>query len=342
MSKYRDAMEACMKAHLKPPLPGPVVDLGGKKYHAWMASIIGPNFETWDMQAGKDVARQVDAMAMRDVGDATVGSMVSTSAFEHIERPWSAAAEMARVTRPRGLVFVAVPFEFVYHPCPEDYWRFTPSALRVLFGRYYAEIACDWISPLAAFYYGRRLPVAEDTTSVVKVALGIPGLVTEEELAFLATAAMQAPAGGEIVELGTYLGRTCSVLAHAAARRGALPWTIDDYSYKSPCDPVRVRKHLAAFGLAAHVLKADSRAVPEEIKQVAFLFVDSLHIATHFTAEMAAWLPYIVPGGIICCHDYVGTKWGQMQAVIDKHFRNANTAWQYLGQARSMVAFKRL
>ena len=46
--------------------------------------------------------------------------------------PEAAVREMARVLRPGGRLLLTVPFSQPLHELPSDYWRFTPSALRLL------------------------------------------------------------------------------------------------------------------------------------------------------------------------------------------------------------------
>jgi len=57
----------------------------------------------------------------------------SFDVFEHIDRPWLAASEITRLLRPGGLTFHSTLFSWRYHPCPIDYWRFSPEGLRSLF-----------------------------------------------------------------------------------------------------------------------------------------------------------------------------------------------------------------
>ncbi len=51
--------------------------------------------------------------------------------LEHIPRPWVALAELRRVLRPGGEIWVELPFNQAYHAHPNDFWRVTPSGLRV-------------------------------------------------------------------------------------------------------------------------------------------------------------------------------------------------------------------
>lgn len=57
----------------------------------------------------------------------------SLDCFEHIDRPWLAAENLQKILRPGGLCFIGTLFSWRYHPVPQDYWRFTPAALEVLF-----------------------------------------------------------------------------------------------------------------------------------------------------------------------------------------------------------------
>lgn len=63
--------------------------------------------------------------------------------FEHINRPWRAASEITRILKPGGIVYTSTLFSWRYHPCPIDYWRFTPACLAFLFENL-ETIACDF------------------------------------------------------------------------------------------------------------------------------------------------------------------------------------------------------
>jgi SAM-dependent methyltransferase len=62
--------------------------------------------------------------------------VASFDVFEHLERPWDAAAECIRVTRPGGLLVHRTLFAYRYHPSPVDYWRFSAQGLAHLFTRH--------------------------------------------------------------------------------------------------------------------------------------------------------------------------------------------------------------
>lgn len=53
--------------------------------------------------------------------------------LEHVKHPWVVAQRIAQFMREDGWLLVTVPFAFPIHDHPAaDYWRFTPSGLRLL------------------------------------------------------------------------------------------------------------------------------------------------------------------------------------------------------------------
>ena len=59
--------------------------------------------------------------------------IVCTEVLEHTLQPFSAVAELRRLLRPGGLLFLSVPFNFRIHGPLPDCWRFTEHGLRALF-----------------------------------------------------------------------------------------------------------------------------------------------------------------------------------------------------------------
>jgi SAM-dependent methyltransferase len=84
--------------------------------------------------AGPDVV-QGDICACLGVPDASYDVVFSLDVFEHLERPWDAATECARIAKPVGLLIHRTLFAFRCHPYPVDYWRFSSQGLESLFLR---------------------------------------------------------------------------------------------------------------------------------------------------------------------------------------------------------------
>ena len=64
--------------------------------------------------------------------DGAFDTVLSNQVLEHVADPRALWADMVRVLAPGGRLIVTVPFSFRLHAEPDDYWRFTPHALRRL------------------------------------------------------------------------------------------------------------------------------------------------------------------------------------------------------------------
>jgi SAM-dependent methyltransferase len=66
------------------------------------------------------------------VEDRSVDCVLATETLEHIPDPRRFLSEARRCLRPGGTLLLTVPFSARWHFIPHDYWRFTPSGLRIL------------------------------------------------------------------------------------------------------------------------------------------------------------------------------------------------------------------
>ena len=89
-----------------------------------------------------DLEEQPDSPVAVEVGDITkcphipdntYDFIFSLDVFEHINRPWLAGQEIARILKPGGVTVHSTLFSWRYHPCPGDYFRYTPEGLAELF-----------------------------------------------------------------------------------------------------------------------------------------------------------------------------------------------------------------
>jgi SAM-dependent methyltransferase len=71
----------------------------------------------------------VGDLAALPLGSGSVDGILCEMVLEHVEQAPQALREFARVLRPGGRMYLAVPFLWPYHASPHDYWRWTESGL---------------------------------------------------------------------------------------------------------------------------------------------------------------------------------------------------------------------
>ena len=107
------------------------VGCGAKPYFPYFS-------EYADSYVGVDVVENPAAELLGCVEDLPVGDgsfdvVLCTQVLEHCDDPARAVAELRRVTAPGGRVLASTNGVQVYHPSPQDYWRWTHEGLRRLF-----------------------------------------------------------------------------------------------------------------------------------------------------------------------------------------------------------------
>jgi len=133
------------------PLPDPILEIGSYQVEGQDDLINlrglfpGRPYVGVDFRAGPgvDCVASVENLPQ---ADASVGTVIAFSTFEHVQRFWVGFEEVYRVLRPDGVLLVACPFYFHQHGYPSDYWRFTPQAFEFLLAKYPARIL-GWHGP---------------------------------------------------------------------------------------------------------------------------------------------------------------------------------------------------
>ena len=72
--------------------------------------------------------------------------------LEHVPYPEKAIAELTRVLRPGGEIWIEIPFNQPYHPSPADYWRVSPDGMRIWM-RGFEERALGLFAPNGSVIY---------------------------------------------------------------------------------------------------------------------------------------------------------------------------------------------
>jgi SAM-dependent methyltransferase len=118
-------------------LSGRVLEIGGHRLEKCAADLFpSPAFEYFDLNIKKsDIKNTIisDITNAKDIDDESFDIVFSSDVFEHIDRPWLAAKEISRILKPGGVAFTVTLWSWRNHPCPIDFWRFSPECLEYLF-----------------------------------------------------------------------------------------------------------------------------------------------------------------------------------------------------------------
>ena len=116
--------------------PNPVIfDIGSKEVKAGYAFGTPPSgakIVCVDIQAGPGVDLVADAHDLHMVPDNSVDFVSTVSVLEHVRYPQRVVAEIFRILKPGGTVYVSVPFVFPYHADPDDFYRFSHRGVSIL------------------------------------------------------------------------------------------------------------------------------------------------------------------------------------------------------------------
>lgn len=112
---------------LLPMLKGTVIELGGDRSLKY--STFASHAEKYVVtNISGDYDEFVDILNMKYANN-SIDSFVCIAALEHISDPWKAINEIYRCLKPSGRVLLVVPFMYYQHGSPNDFFRFSSSAL---------------------------------------------------------------------------------------------------------------------------------------------------------------------------------------------------------------------
>jgi hypothetical protein len=181
----------------------------------------------------------------------------------------------------------------------------------------------------------------------------VPGWLTDAQARRLWSAAARVAPGGQIVEIGSFRGRSTIVLARAAADDVAVvaidphlggdrgPQEFDDAPDLGDQDHAAFTANLQAAGVSArvrHVRARSAQAMGEVTGEVALLFVDGAHRIRPALADLRHWGARVPEGGTLLVHDSfssIGVTVALLAEVIGRH------GWRYAGRDGSLAEYRR-
>jgi SAM-dependent methyltransferase len=85
-----------------------------------------------DMIDGEAVDRVADIHDLPAEWAGRFSGVLCSEVLEHVARPWIALPKLRQAMRPGGWIVVTTLTSFPIHGFPDDYYRYTPSGLKLL------------------------------------------------------------------------------------------------------------------------------------------------------------------------------------------------------------------
>jgi predicted O-methyltransferase YrrM len=181
----------------------------------------------------------------------------------------------------------------------------------------------------------------------------VEGWMTEAQARRLWDRATDLDPGGQVVEIGSYQGRSAIVLGRAAPEGAQViaidphagndrgPQQIHGHADEGQADHEAFRANLARAGVAdriRHVRRPSQEAGPEVEGDIDLLYIDGAHRYTPARDDIRGWGARVRPGGTMLIHDSFSSV-GVTAALATSLF--ASPRFRYVGRAGSMAEYRR-
>ena len=188
---------------------------------------------------------------------------------------------------------------------------------------------------------------------VEEVVADIEGWMTPGQARLLWDCARAVPAGGTVVEIGSFRGRSMVVLASAAAPGVELvaidphagndrgPQEINGFEAQAADDHEVFKDYLAYAGVSdrvRHVRKFSDAALDDVQGELDLLYIDGAHRMAPALADIRHWGDRVKPGGDLLIHDSFSSVGVTAALARSLMF---GSSFRYLGRSESMTHYRR-
>jgi predicted O-methyltransferase YrrM len=196
-------------------------------------------------------------------------------------------------------------------------------------------------------------PVATTFDEVEAVVADVEGWMTPGQARRLWTCARTVRPGRQIVEIGSFRGRSMIVLASAASEGVELvaidphagndrgPHEFEGYEEQASEDHDVFNANLSSAGVrerVRHVRKFSHDALGDVEGEIDLLYIDGAHRFRPALDDIRRWSARVVDGGDLLIHDSFSSV--GVTAAIGVSLLTSSE-WRYLGRSESMTHYRR-
>lgn len=160
---------------------------------------------------------------------------------------------------------------------------------------------------------------------------------------FLYKLSYETKGTGEIVEIGTNVGKTAIALAYGQKVKKGKPITsIDIYEHpdiKRNLEKAKVTDYVNRIIMPSH------KMAKKWEKPIQLLWIDGDHSYKGVCFDIKNWVRFIAVGGVIAFHDYPGHRQSQeVSKALRKYFFKNPYAYRVISdrEAGSIIAFRKI
>ncbi len=184
-------------------------------------------------------------------------------------------------------------------------------------------------------------PAFKDIDTIIK---SIPGEVcsgTQPE--FLYKLSYVTKGIGEIVEIGTNVGKTAIALAYGQkVKKGKPVYSMDIYEHPD------IKKNLEKAGVTDYVnriIMPSHKMAKKWEKPIELLWIDGDHSYKGVCYDIKNWVHFVVAGGVIAFHDYPGHRRSkEVWKALRKYLFKKPYTYRVISdrEAGSIIAFRKI